>query len=209
MATAEGEKILCLVPSNADLLKNLKQSGGFNNHYVAVTEKEAEENFENPFNPLVQPTVPDWLNVTGRRRRSIQESEYKMENDNEKPGNERRKRSVSGLRSCVKQGERNSMGFVQLCEECWWIRYLPDDRFPRYINERICGSDGASSSPPTNYCNNYSGQCIQRSLTQDLLVRTNQYEKIASPDPEYDTVYKQVWVPYGQPIRSCCQCQNF
>lgn len=216
VTTPEGEKILCLVPSDDDLLKIIKQSGGFNNHYVAVTVEEAEEYFENPFDPIVQSQnhpEPGWiwsrgLNATGRRRRSIEDNEYEtaeaISND------DRTKRSDStGLRSCVRRGERNSMGLVHLCEECWWVTKLPDDKFPRYINERICGKDGTSISPPSDFCNSWNGQCIQRSMTQDLLVRTNRYQRIQSPDPQYSVVYKQVWEPYGQPIRSCCQCQNF
>ena len=215
----EGEKILCLVPSEEDLLKTIKESGGFNKHYVAVTAKEAEEDFEDPFNPIAQSQnhpKPGWswssrLNATGRRRRSMAIWKYKLgisAASDDGRGNFKRS-SGSGLRSCVGQGQINDMGLFQLCDECWWVTVLPDDKFPRYINERICGKDGTSISPPTGFCNSWNGQCIQRSLTQDLLVRTNHYQRIASPDPQYKTVYKQVWEPYSQAIRSCCQCQNF
>lgn len=202
VTTPQGQKILCLVPTEDDLIKIIKESGGFNKHYVAVTAEEAEEDFENPF--AKPQSLPRWMNVTGRRRRSIDDNEYK--------GDGQAKRGVStGLRSCISSGQRSpSTGLVKLCEECWWVTLLPDDKFPRYLNERICGRDGTSSSPPTGYCPSYTGgQCIQRSLTQDLLVRTNRYERILSPDPQYSTAFKQVWEPYGQAIRSCCECQNF
>ena len=216
----QGEEILCLVPTEEELLKNIKESGGFNKHYVAVTAKEAEENFEDPFNPIAlsqNHPKPGWiwssrLNATGRRRRSLNIWKYKLGISAALTDDDRgdyKRGDGSGLRSCVRQGQMTDMGLFQLCYECWWVTLLPDDKFPRYINERICGKDGTSSSPPIGFCNSGNGQCVQRSLTQDLLVRTNRYQRIASPDPRYKIVYKQVWEPYGQTIRSCCQCQNF
>ena len=205
---SNGKKVLCLVPSETELLKNLKESGGFNKHYVAVTEKEAEDNFEDPFNPIVS-SKPVWLTVTGRRRRFSNEDDYyRMGNTKGTLGNEHQKRSVSGLKSCVEQGKRNSIGMIQLCGECWWVTKLPEDKFPIYLNERICGKDGNTFSHPPESCNMFQGECIQGSLTQDLLERTDRYEKINSPDPQYHAVYKQVWQPYSQAIRSCCKCQN-
>lgn len=207
--TSNGEKVLCLVPSEAELVKYLKESGGFNKHYVAVTEEEAEENFEDPLNPIVS-SKPVWLTVTGRRRRFSDEDDYyRMGNTKGALDNKHPKRSVSGLKSCVEQGKRNSIGMIQLCGECGWVTKLPEDKFPRYINELICGKDGNTFSHSPEICNMFQGECIQGSLTQDLLERTDRYEKINSPDPQYHAVYKQVWQPYSQAIRSCCQCQNF
>lgn len=200
-----GEKILCLVPSEEELLESLKKIGGFNQHYVATTAEEVKNNFEDPFNPIVQSQVSP-LKVTGRRRRSILDLNYKKGTSS---GISKKRSQVIGLRSCVSPGEGNSMGLLQLCEECWWVTLLPDNKFPRYINERICGQDGTTVTPPIGFCNSGNGQCVQRSFTQDLLVRTNRYERVPSPDPQYNVAYKQVWEPYAQPIRSCCQCQNF
>lgn len=117
--TSNGEKVLCLVPSEAELVKYLyKESGGFNKHYVAVTEEEAEENFEDPLNPIVS-SKPVWLTVTGRRRRFSDEDDYyRMGNTKGALDNKHQKRSVSGLKSCVEQGKRNSIGMIQLCGEC-------------------------------------------------------------------------------------------
>lgn len=218
--TPGGEKVLCLVPSEDDLLETLKASGGFNKHYVAISAEEAEANFEDPFHPIAlsqNHPKPDWIwssriNETGRRRRSAEDRKYKLGITTAVSDEDRAdyKRTEAGLRSCVRQGARSPQGLVQLCEECWWVKELPDDKFPRFINERICGKDGTSSSPPTGFCNSGNGQCIQRSITQDLLVRTNRYVQLdPSPNPKYSVVYKQIWEPYGQAIRSCCQCQNY
>lgn len=209
VTTPEGEKVLCLVPSEKELMKDLEAFGGFNRHYVAVTMEQAGKDFENPLEPIASKPKPIiWSSqVTGRRRRSIHEKEY---NSASEEGHGRVKRAASvGLQSCERKGTITSLGFYQLCDECWWIRKLPDGRFPRYINEKICGEDGNSRSTIGGFCNGRSdGFCLQRSFTQDLLVRTNQYERISSPDPQYSVVYKQVWKQYSQEIRSCCQCQN-
>ncbi|KAK2554916.1 hypothetical protein P5673_023597 [Acropora cervicornis] len=205
VTSPEGEKILCLVPSEEELLQSLKETGGFNRHYVATTAEEVKNNFEDPFNPIVQSQVSR-LNVTGRRRRYVLDLNYKTGTSS---GTSKKRSQIAGLRSCVSLGERNSMGLLQLCQECWWVTLLPENKFPRYINERICGQDGTTVTPPIGFCNSGNGQCVQRSVTQDFLVRTNRYERVPSPDSRYSVAYKQVWEPFAQPIRSCCQCQNF
>lgn len=199
--TPEGEKVLCLVPSEQELMKELEAIGGFNRRYVAVTMEEAEKYFEDPFEDQSKPWSSD---VTGRRRRSIDEKEYNADDHG------RVKRSVSvGLQSCETTKDEPSRGFFQLCLECQWITKLPNDKFPRYINEKICGRNGNRFSTFGGPCNKGAGMCLQQSETQDLLIKTNRYQQIPSPDPQYSVVYKQVWDTYGQKIRSCCQCQNW
>lgn len=199
--TPEGEKVLCLVPSEDDLMRDLEAIGGFNRHYVAVTKEDIEKYFEDPFDSKPIEWKSDF---TGKRRRSIDEKGDNFPSDGI---NGQTKRGVTvGLQNCELKGTRTSEGYYQLCNECWWIEKLPVNKFPRYINEQICGKYGNSQM---DMCNSYNGLCIQKELTQDLLEQTNKYEKIPSPDPQYNVVYKQVWQPYGQKIRSCCQCQNF
>ncbi|KAL9982347.1 hypothetical protein ACROYT_G004378 [Oculina patagonica] len=211
VTTQEGEEVLCLVPSEKELMKDLEAIGGFNRHYVAVNIEQAGEDFENPFKPIANPNPKpiSWSSkFTGRRRRSMDEKKNTFPSE-EVHGRVKRAANV-GLQTCERTGTQTSVGFYQLCDECWWIRRLPDDRFPRYINEKICGVDGNSDSTFSGqFCSGRSdGFCLQRSFTQDLLVRTNQYVRISSPDPKYSVVYKQVWKQYAQEIRSCCQCQN-
>lgn len=213
VTTPEGEKVLCLVPSEDDLMKKIEGIGGYNRHYSAVTEEEVAEFFENPFKPIdsnKSEAILEWSsNYTGKRRRSIEEDGYNSgSEEGHDHGRVKRGVSIIGLQTCERKGTRSSLGFSQLCTECWWIKKLPDGKFPRYINERICGENGNSDSIYGDMCNGSDGLCLQRSITQDLLVQTNQYVKIQSPDPQYSVVYKQVWNTYGQKIRSCCQCQN-
>lgn len=210
VTTPEGKEVLCLVPTEKELMKDLEAIGGFNRHYVAVTMEQAWKDFENPFDPIANMPEPiTWESkFTGRRRRSIDEKGYDTAIEE---GHGRVKRAVKvGLQSCERKGTKTSLGFFQLCDECWWIRKLSADKFPRYINEKICGDDGSSSSSSSfQLCDGRSdGLCLQRSFSQDLLVRTNRYVEIPSPDPQYNVVYKQVWESYSQEIRSCCQCQN-
>ena len=205
--TPQGDKVLCLVPSENELKEELQALGGFNRHYVAVSLEQAALDFENPLDPIASNPKPIvWSsNVSGKRRRSIDE---KDDNRN------RAKRSMKvGLQTCEDKGSKSSVGFRQLCQECWWITELPENKFPRLINEKICGKDGSSTSTSADtvqFCwNRFDGMCLQRSFTQDLLIQTDDYEQIPSPDSQYSVVYKQVWKKFAQEIRSCCQCQNF
>lgn len=100
VTSPEREKILCLVPSEEELLKSLKETGGFNRHYVATTAEEVKNNFEDPFNPIVQSQVSR-LNVTGRRRRSILDRNYKTGTSS---GTSKKRSQITGLRSCVSLG---------------------------------------------------------------------------------------------------------
>lgn len=217
--TPEGDKVLCLVPSENELMEDLKAIGGFNRHYVAVNEEQAAKDFENPLDPIASNPKPIvWSNiVSGKRRRSIDESDDNF-GDEERSHGRAKRAAIPGLQTCEDKGKPSSpAGFLQLCNECWWITKLPEDKFPRLINEKICGKvgDGERSSvfgggDPQSCGERYDGMyamCLQRSFTQDLLIRTDDYERIPSPDPQYSVVYKQVWKKYTQDIRSCCQCQ--
>ena len=211
--TPQGDKVLCLVPSENELEKELQAIGGFNRRYVAVSLEQAALDFENPLDPIASNPKPIvWSsNVSGKRRRFTDENEdnFGDEGDN----HVRVKRSVKeGLNTCEDKGTLSSVGFRQLCQECWWITKLPENKFPRLINEKICGKDGTSTSifgATPQFCGQRTdSMCLQRSFTQDLLVQTDDYEQIPSPDPQYSVVYKQVWKTFAQEIRSCCQCQG-
>ncbi|CAJ0928112.1 unnamed protein product, partial [Mesorhabditis belari] len=53
---------------------------------------------------------------------------------------------------CSKKGENpDDKGMLSLCGTCWSIRKLPEDYFPRYVNERSCSSD--------NFCLSGWGTC--------------------------------------------------
>lgn len=204
VTTPEGEKVLCLVPSEDDLMKDIEALGGFNRRYTAVTKEQVDMYFEDPFK--TDPKPIKWESkFTGKRRRSIHENEERFSSDET---NEQTKRSGNvGVQKCAKRSTLTPNNFVQLCDECWHITQLPSNKFPRFINEKICGTSGATL---TEMCASaVIGLCVQKEIIQDLLIQTNQYEQIPSPDPQYNVVYKQVWRPFSQKIRSCCQCESF
>lgn len=211
--TSQGDKVLCLVPSENELKEELQAVGGFNRHYVAVSLEQAALDFENPLAPIASNPKPIvWSsNVSGKRRRSIDQKEDYFRDEEDNHG--RTKRALKeGIQQCDDKGKISSVGFRHLCQECWWITKLPENKFPRLINEKICGTDGASTSifgGTHQFCGQRTdGMCLQQSFTQDLLVQTDDYEQIPSPDPQYSVVYRQVWKPFAQEIRSCCQCQG-
>ena len=211
--TPQGDKVLCLVPSENELEEELQAIGGFNRHYVAVSLEQAALDFENPLAPIASNPKPIvWSsNVSGKRRRSIDESEDNFGEEEHNHGRTKRARK-EGLQECDEKGTLSSFDFRHLCQECWWITELPQNKFPRLINEKICGRDGTSTDifgGTPQFCGQrQDSMCLQKSLTQDLLVQTDDYEQIPSPDPQYTVVYKQVWKPFAQEIRSCCQCQG-
>jgi len=209
--TPQGDKVLCLVPSENELNEKLQAIGGFNRHYVAVSSEQATLDFENPLDPIASNPKPIvWSsNVSGKRRRSIDESEDNFRDEEQNHGRTKRASRMEGIQKCDNKGSISSLGFLVLCQECWLITKLPDNKFPRYINEKICGRDESSVGTPQFCGERQDSMCFQKSLTQDLLVQTDDYEQIPSPDPQYTVVYKQVWIPFAQEIRNCCQCQGF
>ena len=46
--------------------------------------------------------------------------------------------SVSREQYCQLKGSKTDDGFLHLCSTCAVITQLPDDYFPRFINEAVC-----------------------------------------------------------------------
>lgn len=122
-------------------------------------------------------------------------------------GKKTRKRTLisEGKGKCITKNERTESSMKSLCTECQWVTKLPETKFPRYLNELICGE--SADTRHVEFCTN--GICIQEKMYQDLLQHTNKFVKVISSDPSFDEVYKQVWDPYTQEIRSCCECQQY
>lgn len=250
-------KILCVVPSEDELAEQLKSVGGYNKHYVARTQKEVDENFQNllPWDgaattlkqvhhghPSVRPMQrpnkkrPKTKRSLSKRFTSSWENVHKTfvdeenslsiafadEDDGNKrslPREPRMKRShhPSGIVSsskigCVSKGQTvGRQKLKQMCDICQRSSELDIDRFPRYINELTCETANGSPSQDGNSCSYHSyriGTCVQSSMTIDLLRRTDKYTVISPPPSgDYFMAYKQIWKPYTQEIRSCCQCR--
>ena len=109
---------------------------------------------------------------------------------------------------CVYSGAQTEYGMFRLCTECQKISKLKSDRFPRYINEVACDNKIPSEMGHSVGCHRNQGMCIQRFLFTDFLVRTEKFVEVPSPNPDkFPKAFKQVWEPYTQKIRSCCECK--
>lgn len=49
--------------------------------------------------------------------------------------------SITTKQYCLQQGSPSHGSFLSLCGECAVTTKLPADRFPRLLNEAICGDD--------------------------------------------------------------------
>lgn len=200
--------ILCMVPTEEELREQLKDVGGLNKHYAAVTREEADK-FQNLL-PRLRPTAPTeeakpfpiiWSHLTSAVSRNRRAVSRNTDLDNN---------IVSSKKiRCIRRGEQTELGMVRLCSECQRVSQLSSDRFPRYINEVACDGEIPSLDEADNLCcNNRQGMCNQRFLLIDFLIRTGDYVEVPSPKPEkFLQAFKQVWKPYTQKIRSCCECQ--
>lgn len=201
---------LCMVPTEEELREQLKKIGGLNRYYAAVTKEEADEFVS--LLPSPRPTSPRekavpfpiiWSHLSSAVSRNRRAVSLRTDQENN---------IVSSKKTrCIHRGDRTELGMVRLCSECQRISRLSSDRFPRYINEVACSDEiptGRGLEEDDLFCNKNKGMCIQRFLLIDFLVRTENYVEVPSPDPErFPRAFKQVWEPYTQKIRSCCECQ--
>ena len=201
---------LCMVPTEEELREQLKNVGGLNRYYAAVTKEEADKFVSllpppRPTSPREKP-VPFliiWSHLSSAVSRNRRDLSLRTDQENN---------IVSSKKTrCIQRGDRTELGIIRLCSECQRISRLSSDRFPSYINEVACSDEIPTArglEEDELYCNKNKGMCIQRFLLIDFLVRTEKYVEVPSPDPEkFPRAFKQVWEPYTQRIRSCCECQ--
>ncbi|KAI1718772.1 hypothetical protein DdX_05879 [Ditylenchus destructor] len=86
--------------------------------------------------------------------------------------------------NCVERGdaEGENSEFLNLCTACWTWRQLPEDYFPRLINELVCQEN--------DYCLSGWGTCKQRFRNVDVLRRVG-----------------SEWRPTIVQTASCCDCK--
>ena len=213
--------ILCMVPTEEELREQLKSIGGLNKYYAAVTEREAE-NFTNllpgPQPPVTNGEEKPFLIIWNHFRSSL--SRNRKEFSRKKTYLSRNRKAVSHNEvfennivsskkvRCDYRGGRTETGMIRLCTECQRVSKLSSSRFPRYINEVACDEETPSRKRDKLCCNMEHGMCIQRFILIDFLVSTGKYVEVDSPNPQlYFKAFKQVWEPYKQKIRSCCDFQ--
>lgn len=86
--------------------------------------------------------------------------------------------------NCVGRGEEEEEdeGFLNLCSLCWTWRELPEDHFPRLLNELVCREG--------ELCLSGWGECRQRFRNLDVLRRV-----------------QGDWKPASLSTAACCDCK--
>lgn len=205
--------VVCLRRTSQELLKQLESIGGFLKKYVAVNQSEAcgfEDLTVFSNGETKTPRTTTTPEVTTKTTPLMSRSN--RHDDEEKSATLdllRRKRTIptspgTFIRGCQGRGTIvDESDLHRLCTECSATTRLSDDRFPSYINEVIC-------QDKDNHCAAKMGLCFQRTLELSFLRFEGKFEQdhqlsnIAGKD-----VYKEVWEPYTQEIRSCCECEMF
>ncbi|XP_022797007.1 uncharacterized skeletal organic matrix protein 8-like [Stylophora pistillata] len=191
---------ICVRPSETDLLKKLKDIGGFNPRYVATNRIQAKK-----FPNLLRDMDP----VPAKRPpyRQTKNTSTTITLVGRKLGNVLPK--VAGTtvnQECFAAGSIVSGSVLQrLCSECSAITQLPVDVFPRFINEIICEETGIQfcGSPPI-------GQCQQRNLQFRFLrftgnfIRNDELSALLGFD-----VFVEETDDFDQNVRGCCECRTF
>lgn len=208
--------IVCLRKNVTELMKQLKEVGGFIKRYMGVEVIDAcgfedltvLENMAHAVTPSSRTTKPARTPTTGIQssRKVGKRQADDLESDAEL---QRRKRNIptspgTVFRGCQGRGTiPDGASTHRLCTECAATTRLENDRFPPYINEVVCRD-------ADRQCAATMGLCFQRSLLLPFLRSTGNFEF----DPSLSsltgkTVYKEVWIEYTQEIRSCCECQMY
>ena len=108
---------------------------------------------------------------------------------------------------CIGKATRNDdTGFFSMCDQCWAITTLEDNRFPRQMNEVICGTTGAKDAQGEPVCWQNVGRCIQKVIKLDFLRWDGDYEETPQSTAA-QRILRQKFVPYTQEVRSCCECE--
>ena len=210
--------IVCLRKNITELMRQLKEVGGFIKRYMAVKVIDAC-GFEDltTIKQMADAVTPAPTTTTTKTATSpttsiqISRKVGKRQADELKSDTElmRRKRSIptspgTVFRGCQGRGTiPDGASTHRLCTECAATTRLENDRFPPYINEVVCRD-------ADRQCAATMGLCFQRSLQLPFLRATGNFEF----DPFLSsvtgkTVYKEIWIEYTQEIRSCCECQMY
>ena len=189
---------ICLRLNETQLLAKLKEVGGFNPRYVAINREHALKFVDLTGDEFQLPANLSSLvgqNISQSNQSVITRDETRV----------RRKRSVplspgTNIRSCLNRGSRSGGGF-SLCTECSADTRLPQEFFPPFINEVICGGDCL--------CLRNTGVCQQQVIKLNFLRFTGEFERDDDRSDLFDDdVFIEEVETYQQDIRTCCQCRS-
>ncbi|EDO38913.1 predicted protein, partial [Nematostella vectensis] len=187
--------IICLNFTEQMLKDQLKNAGGYNPRYMAANLYEALK-FEDPsgwtYTTTTGPPLEGQQPISRRFRWPL-EGPKRIIHPDSTAGRHRMKRMIGGAGECWEKGtQTQGSSRYHMCTFCHRITQLPDDQFPRYINEVVCRhSLGAASGAVTSdqFCVANAGECSQKILKLEGLIFTG-YE----PAPDLgNNIYKPKW----------------
>ena len=194
---------VCTRPNDTVLFEKLKDIGGFNPRYVAINRTEAMK-FPNLLadRNSVAVTRPPKLHTV---KASV--SHYSVGKKIGKREADNLPRAAGTIldQQCFDAGSIvEGSGLRRLCSECSAITQLPDDIFPRFINEIICEESSESCGSPL------IGLCQQRNLEFRFLQFTGNFRRnfLLSLILNLD-VFVEDTVEFDQDVRGCCECRTF
>uniref|UniRef100_A0A7M6DQS6 Cnidarian restricted protein n=1 Tax=Clytia hemisphaerica TaxID=252671 RepID=A0A7M6DQS6_9CNID len=105
--------------------------------------------------------------------------------------------SVTTVRNCFIKGTLTRNNNLRLCSECQAVTRLPDNVFPRFINEVICQPLDQPTTNAKQECLTGSGNCVEKILNIPFRKDT---ENLG-----VDRLFE--WTTFNQPIRAACNCE--
>ncbi|XP_064630963.1 uncharacterized protein LOC135489508 isoform X2 [Lineus longissimus] len=109
--------------------------------------------------------------------------------------------SVTRIEYCQMKGSVTSDGYLHMCTTCAATTTLPEDRFPRMINEAICAHTDRDCLTVHGTAH---GKCTQKVFHLNMLRKRSGVCRLS--DTNGTTVVLDDWELYTQPIRVCCEC---
>jgi len=103
------------------------------------------------------------------------------------------------ITNCTNPGDVDPItGMLNLCEQCAVTTTLPEDRFPRYVNEVTCGAKKVKT------CFKGEGLCKQNMRLMNFLRKSNTCNRVPHNG---SMVWVEKWELVREPIRVSCECQ--
>ncbi|XP_041477840.1 uncharacterized protein T16H12.9-like [Lytechinus variegatus] len=135
-----------------------------------------------------------------------QELQEQLHNSYVTPQQRRSPRSIrnsvgeSTIGYCENMGEPNDDGFLRLCGACMMTTELPDNYFPRYLNEVVCDPQQATAG-----CLLGTGRCADRTFELSMLRRTDECAPQRSATG--GRRYVEHWEVVTRSVRVGCECE--
>ncbi|XP_066915048.1 uncharacterized protein [Clytia hemisphaerica] len=158
-----------------------KQSENIENNSNNRRKRDLEKFLENDTKSSID-NITNLVNIDTLRHRS-------RRNTDEQRTIQNTDGSVTRIRRCVRRGAVTRNGFVRMCSLCHAVTVLPENMYPRYINEVIC-------DPRDRGCLTGGGECAEKTLKLPFRKDT---QGLGSDQ-------LSEWTTYEQPIRSSCEC---